>query len=169
MSTYTIGDCLFGKVTILVSDDRASVTVHGEQVPEVVLRRKAGTTLDDRVPIGTRDASYLALSVNGVDALISPGAGSVTRRSYEVRAEHDGVRYRLTPSTDTASELLRDGRPVGELSKAEDGAISADWSRLDETHPQDVAIGYVLAASFGTGARRFVSMVIQGVLDAFPG
>ncbi|MEV4315483.1 hypothetical protein [Actinocrispum sp. NPDC049592] len=167
MSSATIEDDLFGKLSVVIND--SCVTVCGDRLPEVVLRRKEGATINTYVPIGTRDPAGLSLSVDGSDALISPRPGKYSRRSYRVTAEFGGARYLLTPASATTSRLLRDGQPLGDLSTPESGQISAEWTDINAVGPTDAAIGYALAASFGAGARLFVFVMLEGIVDAGPG
>lgn len=168
MSISVIEDALFGGLSIVQNDD-GCLMVRGDRLPEVVLRRKNGATINTRVPIGTRDPSCLILSVDGSPALIAPSRGKYSRRSYWVTAEFDGARYLFTPASATVSRLLRDDRRLGDLSTSEDDQIFAEWVDINAIYPTDVAIGYALAASFGTGAKIFILMLIQGMLDAIPG
>lgn len=167
MSIFTIEDDLFGELSIVTDD--SCVTVRGDRLPEVVLRRMEGATINTYVPIGTRDPAGLSLSVDGSDALISPRPGKYSRRSYRVTAEFGGARYLFTPTSATNSRLLRDHRRLGDLSTPESGQISAEWTDINAVEPTDAAIGYALAASFGTGARFFVFVLLEGILDAIPG
>ncbi|MFD7323226.1 hypothetical protein ACFV9D_19365 [Streptomyces sp. NPDC059875] len=139
-------------VQIDLDGPAGTLRVSGYEMPTMELVRAAGDEPDPLVPIGTRAADRLTLTVDGAPARIRPGRGRLLRRSYRVDAVVAGVRYRLVPCSYIESRLLRDGRPLGTLESAGDGAVDADWAAGVEPEPQDIAVGHTLAAAFGTGA-----------------
>ncbi|MFD9796143.1 hypothetical protein ACFWXK_34890 [Streptomyces sp. NPDC059070] len=138
--------------TVAYDPDTGTVTVHGEGLPAVVLRRTGGRA-DDHTPVGTRDAARLALTVDGGAAGLTLPKGRLSRRSYRVDVRCDGGAYRLIPDSLATSRLLRDGRRLGSLTCDGDGRVTADWREGAKVLPLDVSLGYALAAGFGTGAQ----------------
>ncbi len=128
-----------------------TVRVSGDGLPVVELVRAAGTPADAHVPVGTRRAALLTLTVDGAPAVIRPARGRLlVRRSYRVDVRAGGVRYRLVPCSYEESRFLRDGRRLGTLVSSGDGRVIDTWDTPPE--PLDLAVGTALAAAFGTGA-----------------
>ncbi|GCB89754.1 hypothetical protein SALB_02443 [Streptomyces noursei] len=155
----TADDLLFGDVHVTLDADRGVVTVTGDALPTVSLVRAEGADVDEAVPLGTRSAAALTLTVDGEAARLAPARGRFLRRSYRVDVECTGVRYRLTPDGLEESTLFKEGIAIGELSSTGDGRVSATWPEDrpagSEVLPQDAAVGYALAAAFGTGGQSF--------------
>ncbi|MGW5116435.1 hypothetical protein ACWEQ8_13535 [Streptomyces noursei] len=159
-------DLLFDDIRVVLDGADGTLTVSGEKIPTVALVRAADTDVDDHIPIGTRSARQLSLTVDGRSARITPAPGRLLRRSYRVDVECAGVRYRLTPNSIDGSKLLKDGRAVAELSSSGDGHVLAEWPEDSDVLPQDAAVGYALAAAFGTGAQPFWMTAIEAVSAA---
>jgi hypothetical protein len=69
-----VQDQWFGAVTITVDREGGSVAVAGGRLPETVLHRSPGPLRAD-IPIGTRDATRLRLTVSGrPDGFVPPGS-----------------------------------------------------------------------------------------------
>ncbi|WP_226962590.1 MULTISPECIES: hypothetical protein [unclassified Streptomyces] len=163
-------DELFGEVRVTLDAAHGLVTVDGDGLPLVVVRRAAGTgDVDEQVPVGTRDGRRLALAVDGGAVPVSPGRGRLTRRSFRVDVAHAGVRYRLVPDSLTGSRLLRGSERVGELSSDGDGVVVARWVTGAGVRPVEAALGYGLAAAFGTGALPMWMLLLDALGDLVPG
>ncbi|CAM5487562.1 hypothetical protein [Streptomyces abikoensis] len=167
----TVEDPAFGPVRIRVDGDEGIAEVTGDGIPPAVLRRALKTLPRTSVPIGTRDAAALTLTIGGAPAGLSPGKGRFTRRSYAVVATYERHTYRLVPRGDVFSRLTLDGTPLGDFTSPGHGHPGrATWKPRAKVLPQDAAIGYVLAAAFGTGAETpsgGLGDVIGSVLDVF--
>ncbi|MEV4925576.1 hypothetical protein AB0L03_22560 [Streptomyces roseoverticillatus] len=150
----TVEDPAFGPVRIRVDGDEGVAEITGQGLPQAVLRRALKTVPRASVPIGTRDAAALTLTVGGTHAGLSLGKGRFTRRSYAVEAAYEGHAYRLVPRGETFSRLSLDGTVLGDFTSPGHGRPGrATWKPRAKALPQDAAIGYVLAAAFGTGAK----------------
>ncbi|PSJ25847.1 hypothetical protein B7P34_26010 [Streptosporangium nondiastaticum] len=150
----TVEDPAFGPVRIRVDGDEGVAEVTGPGLPPAVVRRALKTALKPSVPIGTRDAAALTLTVGGSPAGLSLGKGRFTRRSYAVEAAHEGHAYRLVPRGETFSRLSLDGAVLGDFTSPGHGRPGrAAWKPRAKVLPRDAAIGYVLTAAFGTGAK----------------
>jgi hypothetical protein len=166
--TCTVVDARFGLVIVHTDVDEGTIEIAGDTLPLVDLRRTADATVSSYVPIGTRRAEHLTLSVDGVPATITPGRGRFTRGSFRVDAEVDDVRYRLTPSDADASALLRDGRRLGQLMlEPETIELAAFWATDAHVQPTDAAVGYALATAFGTGAKHTLVMLLEAAWGIF--
>ncbi|MFJ8696239.1 hypothetical protein [Streptomyces roseolilacinus] len=162
-------DSLFGSVSVVLDIAAGVVDVHGDTVPRVVVRRAEGVTdVDDHVPVGTRDGALLSLSVDGGTVPIRPGKGRLTRRSFRVDVSCEGVVYRLVPDSLAGSRLLRDGEPIGRLSSDGDGTVSAEWRDGVRVRAVEAALGYALAAAFGTGAQPMWMLALEALGDLLP-
>ncbi|WP_214402887.1 hypothetical protein [Pseudonocardia lacus] len=160
----------FGHVRVEVDRATGLVEVSGVAVPRVLLRRRGAEPCSARFPIGTRDPARLDLLAAGHRWVVAPARGGLTRRSHRVEARRGAVRLRLVPCASGRSRLLRDGRELGQLrSVPHSGSnpeVSARWRPSGRVEPVDAAVGYALAAGFGTGARpwfaRLVTALVRG-------
>ncbi|MEV7884904.1 hypothetical protein ACWD3I_08400 [Streptomyces sp. NPDC002817] len=169
ISESSVTDTLFGPLTVRLNTWRGEVVVEGEAIPRVVLSRATGTKADGDIPIGTRDAGLLILTVGGEAAALSPGRGRLIRRSYRVDVRHAGRHWRLVPHSMPDSRLLRDGRRLGDFHSKGDGEVkAAEWRSDAKPDAMDAAVGYALAAAFGTGAESMWSAAADLVFDAIP-
>jgi hypothetical protein len=169
ISESSVTDTLFGPLTVRLNSWRREVVVEGEAVPRVVLSRASGTKDDGETPIGTRNAGLLVLSVDGEAAALAPGRGRLIRRSYRVDVRHAGRHWRLLPHSMPDSRLLRDGRRLGDFhSKGRGEVKAAKWRSDAKPDAMDAAVGYALAAAFGTGAESMWATAADLVFDAFP-
>ncbi|WBO64872.1 hypothetical protein [Streptomyces camelliae] len=164
-----VEDDLFGAITVRLDTRQGEVTVEGESVPRVVLRRTAGTEAADHIPVGTRDGTLLTLTVDGEEAAITPAKGRLTRRSYRVDVDHAGHGRRLVPDSIPGSRLLRDEQHVGDFTSGGDGRVQAEWREDTAPNATDAALGYALAAAFGTGAQPMWMIAIEMIGDMIPG
>ncbi|UQI49107.1 hypothetical protein M1P56_34755 [Streptomyces sp. HU2014] len=163
-------DPVFGRIDLSLDSDAGLLDVSGPAIPRVALRRAPGGHTSEHVPIGSRDATALTLAVDGAEAPLTLGRGRITRRSYAVtvKMRTDG-RYRLVPSSDASSRLSRNGTRLGRLTAQRGGIVEpADWRRRAKIMPLDAALGYALAAAFGTGARGAPGMLLEAGLDLLP-
>ncbi|NUP17217.1 MAG: hypothetical protein HOZ81_14135 [Streptomyces sp.] len=145
------------------------VTVEGESVPRIELLRAEGTEAEEHIPIGTRDGGRLTLTVDGEEAVIDPAKGRLTRRSYRVDVRHADHTWRLVPDSIPGSRLLRDEQHIGDFSSDGDGRVLAEWREDAEPEALDVALGYALAAAFGTGAQPMWMLTVEAAGEMLPG
>ncbi|MFE0810022.1 hypothetical protein ACFW4M_07150 [Streptomyces sp. NPDC058794] len=162
-------DDRFGTITVRLDTGRGEVTVEGDAVPRVELYREEGTETDDHTPVGTRDGDRLTLTVGGEPAVISPAKGRLTRRSFAVDVRHAGRTWRLVPDSIPGSRLLRGQDHLGDFSSDGDGRVLAEWREDAEPEALDAALGYALAAAFGTGAQPMWMLAMEAVGDMIPG
>lgn len=201
MDWAVTADELFGEVAVLVDRAGGVIEVCGERIPRARLRRVGDGQLEPGCLIGTREAGRLEPRADSGPAVVTPGRGVLTRRSFGVDVITEGgaggtgdrrgrVRHRLVPDGSRSSALYRDGGLLGRLTADPDALLlSAEWSpgvtspgvtssgvtspgvtssRAGspgvtssgvtssgvEVRPADAALGYLLAAAFGTGARH---------------
>ncbi|ANP48464.1 hypothetical protein J2Z21_005856 [Streptomyces griseochromogenes] len=162
-------DDLFGAITVRLDGREGEVVVEGASVPRVVLRRTTGTDRADHVPIGTRDGAVLTLTVDGAPAELDLARGRVTRRSYRVDVRYAGRSWRLVPGSIPSSRLLRGRERLGDFSSGGDGRVFAEWRRDAAPDATDAAVGYALAAAFGTGGQPMWMMALELAGDLLPG
>lgn len=159
----------FGTITVRLDMKAGEVTVEGESVPRIELLRAKETEAEDHIPIGTRDASRLTLTVDGEEAVIDPAKGRLTRRSYRVDVRHAGHTWRLVPDSIPGSRLLRDEEHIGDFSSDGDGHVIAEWREDAEPEALDTALGHALAAAFGTGAQPMWMLAVEAASEMLPG
>ena len=151
-------------VTIDVSDGRVAVTVAlAGTTGTAVIERHDGTALAKHIPIGTRDARRLTMTVDGAPVTLRPGAGRYRRGSYRVTVVHGAVKYRFRPKSPDVSRLSRDGRRLGNFELTAAGTVDVTWPEESaaEVSATDTAVGTALAAAFGTGAQFFLLMLLD--------
>ncbi|GAA0616046.1 hypothetical protein GCM10010174_37530 [Kutzneria viridogrisea] len=151
-----VHDERFGRVH--VTGDGGRITVSGEQVPGCEVTRTSPEPARADVPIGTREGAELTAALSGRPGTLTPGPGRLTRGSYRVDAEFDGDQYRLPPVTATASRLSVNGTAVGELDTQ---PLHATWQ--DAVRAEHAAVGYLLLAAFGAGARRMPGLLLESL------
>ncbi|MFI9467274.1 hypothetical protein ACIHBQ_07330 [Streptomyces sp. NPDC052492] len=168
-------DPFFGLIDIELDHERGTLSVSGGGVPLAELRRAPDTPLETHVPIGTRDPARLTLFVDGVEEVLRPAKGFLTRRSYRVEVTSGARRcgYVLEPDSLGTSRLLRDGRPLGVFTSTGDGKVSADWEEKGPgsgtaPEPYDASVGYALATAFGTGAEPMWKLTLNAALEMWP-
>lgn len=168
-------DVLFGCVLVEVGSGRVEVT--GDELPPVVLVRAPGATVRADIPIGTRDAAALALTVDDEPVELRPSRGGLTRRSYRVAVRRGTDDLLFTPSSPTTARLVRGSRyrgdnEVGTFERADGSLLTAQWSEDISALgvrvaglaplPWEAAVGYALAAAFGTGAQFLLGALLEG-------
>jgi hypothetical protein len=149
-------------VELEVDEGRVAVTAtHDSHVGTVVIERHGSPAKAKHVPIGTRDAKSLTMLVDGEQEILRPGPGRYTRGSYKVRVRHGAVAYMYRPKSPDTHRLLRDGVRLGDFEVRKDGSIDVTWLEGATPTAADVAVGYALAAAFGTGAQFFLMMMLD--------
>ncbi|MEU4622349.1 hypothetical protein AB0G04_20580 [Actinoplanes sp. NPDC023801] len=141
----------------------AATATHDGHVGTAVIERHGSPAKAGHVPIGTRDAKSLTMLVDGDEAVLRPGPGRYTRGSYKVRVRHGSVSYIYRPKSPDTHRLLRDGVRLGDFEVRKDGTIDVTWHEGAEPTATDAAVGYALAAAFGTGAQFFIMMMLDVV------
>ncbi|AXB41593.1 hypothetical protein [Amycolatopsis albispora] len=159
--TRAVDDEHYGELTIRTSDERDVVEVSGVRVPTVVLRRSPGVEPNKFVPIGTRKARHLTMTVNGTGAELRPGPGRLTRRSYRIELTLAGTHYKFTPDINDDMLLTRDGTKIASFTLNDDGEFFVHWDS-DGAQPADAAIGYALSAAFGTSTTGIFTVLLHG-------
>ncbi|MFD8980132.1 hypothetical protein [Streptomyces sp. NPDC059564] len=162
-----IEDTRFGGITVR-QDGQDRLEVEGEGIPRVVLERDPESEVDPQTAIGTRDPAFLTLRIDGREAELKPAKGALSRRSYRVDVEFEGVAYRLVPDSVPSSRLTRDGAHIGDFSSDGDELVLAEWREDAEVRPLDASVGYALASAFGTGGQPMWMMIVDGVSSALP-
>ncbi|MFB6861115.1 MULTISPECIES: hypothetical protein [Streptomyces] len=156
-------DPLFGTVTVELDHEAGTLVVHGDGVPRAEVRRVGGAEAESHVPIGTRDPERLVMDVGGAEVGLRPAKGFLTRGSYRV----DVGEHRFVPVSLDGSRLSRGGVVLGVFVSTGDGRVSAEW---EDGRPEayDAAVGYALAAAFGTGAEPMWKLTLDAVLELWP-
>ncbi len=162
-----VADHRYGSIVVTVESQR-SVVLEGDNVPLVRIERVDGSTLSDTVPVGTRRSGDLTMTLDGQPVRLSPARGRLSRRSYRIDITHAGARYRLQPNSFSGSRLRRDGQRLGELFWLDEDRF-AEWEQHADLRPSDAALGYALAASFGTGAQPYWMTALDLVAAGTPG
>lgn len=157
-------DTLYGDIAVLLDTTAGTVDISGPAVPTVTLRRTGGERAE-KVPIGTRDPKHLAISVNDTPATVLPRRARLARRSFTVDVQCPDATYRLEPRTKKESRLLRNCRELGDFTSRGDGTVTADWHEDADVLPLDAALGYALAAAFGTGAAAIWRELAEEAVD----
>ncbi|ANZ21780.1 hypothetical protein SNOUR_42790 [Streptomyces noursei ATCC 11455] len=161
-------DPFFGRIDIGLDTRGGVLTVQGRRLPRVELRRLPGAEVDERIPIGTREVAWLTMSLDGASVHISPAKGRLSRRSYRVDVTYEGADYRLVPRSSAESKLLKDERRIGTFASRGDGTVVAVWRHDAKALPQDAAVGYALAAGFGTGGQSALMVVVDIIGGLIP-
>ncbi|MET9569554.1 hypothetical protein ACFYNW_23815 [Streptomyces virginiae] len=156
-------DPLFGTVTVELDHEAGTLAVHGEGIPRVEMRRTGAAAAESHVPIGTRDPERLAMEVGGAEVELRPSKGFLTRTSYRV----DVGDHRFVPVSLDGSRLSRGGAVLGMFVSTGDGRVTAEWGDV-QPEGYDAAVGYALAAAFGTGAEPAWKLTVDAVLEAMP-
>jgi hypothetical protein len=164
-----MGDEVEFEVSVEVGEDRVVVVAgDGATQSRATIERSADAEVLSYIPIGTRDAGQLSMTLDGATVAVRPGPGRYTRGSYRVVAVHNGVNYLLEATSEVSSRLSRDGVRLGELSRLSNADIHVTWKHGAEVGVVDAALGYALAAAFGTGAKHFLMMLFEGVAPSTP-
>ncbi|MFI7351533.1 hypothetical protein ACIBSR_35395 [Streptomyces sp. NPDC049936] len=164
-------DARFGALTVRLDTGLGEVTVEGDALPRVELRRAQGTETDEHTPVGTRDGRRLTLTVDGEEAVVSPAKGRLTRRSFAVDVRYAGRTWRLVPDSALGSRLTRDEEHLGDFSGDGEGRghVRAEWREDAACEALDASLGYALATAFGTGAESMWSLAVDAAGELLPG
>ncbi|MFJ4684972.1 hypothetical protein [Streptomyces sp. NPDC088789] len=158
----------YGWVDVRLDEESGELTVEGEAIPSVAIRRARETQLEVHVPIGTRDHKRLSMTIDGAAARLAPSKGFLTRSSYRVDVYHGSIGYRLVPVTIGESHLLRSGILSGTYTSTGNGVVRVEWADGGAHRPEDAAVGYGLAAAFGTGAEPMWKLTLDALLTLLP-
>ena len=157
-----MSDLQFRPVEFDVDEGHVAVTAAVDgRVCTAVIERGPVRKVAKHVPIGTRDASALSMRVDGVPVTLRPGPGRLMRGSYKVRVRCGETAYLFRPKNPERSRLSRDGVRLGDFEVRAGGAVDVQWHDGAEPTAADVAVGYALAAAFGTGAQFFLAMLLD--------
>jgi hypothetical protein len=181
MTAQDMSDDRYGSIVVerkVGKGERRIVAVSGKKIPSASITRNGGSEVRHDVPVGTRRSRYLQLALGGQNYDLSPSAGRFSRRSYRVEVAGHGAHWLFAPVTRDSSRLVRAGRYAGSselgIFTADAVAITARWSELADANiadqafnisPHDCALGYLLAASFGTGSRSMLMGIFNSVVD----
>lgn len=177
----TVADPVFGTISWQLDSGRLLLT--GDGVPDVELVYTGSVEPHQAIPIGTRRRHDLSMTVGGQDIDLRPGSGRLTRRSYRIAVGAPVGALVFTLCTPTESRLVRGSdyrgdNELGMFSRAEHGEVCATWSdtvtalgvvmTAPAPEPAEAAIGYALAAGFGTGARLFLAACMDALEQLLP-
>lgn len=150
----------------MLDADGGHVIVSGPQIPTVRIERRGPAT--DQTPIGTLDPRSLGMTVEGLAATVTPSSGGILRGSHKARVESLAGHVLFAPCSGQSHRLVRGtaysgDNEMGRFERGSDGQITVQWSddrslfgvlpKKSAAQPTDAAIGYALAAAFGTGGR----------------
>lgn len=124
------------------------------------------------------------MTLDGNEFDVQPSLGRFSRRSYRVEVTGYGHSWLFTPASPTAHRLVQGSRYTGHnmigMFTADDDVVTVEWAqevrfagaaaRKVDSAPLDCALGYLLAAAFGTGAQLMLAAIVTGATGAlFPG
>lgn len=158
MGTH-VTDAVVGELTLTLDRDGGTMRVEGDGIPVVVVRRSDEAVARRHIPIGTRVPGQLTMTLDGATVPLRPGPGRVTRHSYRAEADHAGTVYTLIPTSEESSSLFRGEQHLGNLTTFADGEVRAEW--VVSPTPEEAAIGYALAACFGSGAEHALLAILN--------
>ncbi|MGW5384122.1 hypothetical protein [Nocardia sp. NPDC003963] len=176
---------LFGDLVVERTENSVSTWFESDDATKATIER-TGPRTRKNVPIGSRDAGSLSLRVGARELGLTLGSGRLLKRTYRVVVETDGRFLSMRPN-DIESCYFLDGKPheiekeFGELSARTDGTIEVTWALpktvkiLNKTveppvpTAEDLLIGYVLAAAFGTSALSLTTILMGAVGSVLPG
>lgn len=174
-------DARYGTVVVETTDDGRGIVVYGDDVPTASITRTGTSEIRSDVPIGTRDGQHLQLLLDGEEYAVRPGRGRFSRRSYRVRVSGHGHEWLFAPATPSSHRLVKGSGYRGDnelgMFTADEASITAEWSTeiriagmvagAPDSTSSDCALGFVLAAAFGTGARLMMVAIASAAADAF--
>ncbi|MFF4161213.1 hypothetical protein [Streptomyces sp. NPDC001678] len=146
-------DLLRTTPSIAFNRENGVLDVSGPAIPRVRIARDWRAKRAKDVPIGTRAAKELTISVDDTVVVLLPGRPGLTRRSHTVSVQCEEATYEFVPHSYRRSRLIRDGRCIGRFRTRITGRTKAEWEPQADVRPLDVSIGHALAVAFGTGAR----------------
>ncbi|GHC45331.1 hypothetical protein [Streptomyces cinnamoneus] len=98
-------DPLYGAITVCLNRENGVVDISGPAVPRVRIARTWQAKRDKEVPIGTRDAKELTISVEDTPAVITPSRDHTTRRVHMGAVQCTDATYRFEAVTFWWSQL----------------------------------------------------------------
>ncbi|MFC4516395.1 MULTISPECIES: hypothetical protein [Streptomyces] len=158
-------DPLYGSIAVSFNREGGVVDVFNPDIPRVRIARSWQAKRNKDVPIGTRDAKELTISVEDTPAVIKPNAARTSRRFHDVSVQCTDVTYQYVTDTLRWSRLLRNGVCVGRFRTRISARVLAQWEPTAETRPLDASVGYALAAAFGTGGTPAWLTAISDALE----
>lgn len=174
-------DPLFGAICWHLGPE--GLVLAGDAVPGVELIRLVAGEPTQGVPIGTRRRRDLRMTVGGHSVDLRPGKGGLPRRSYRIAVRTRAADLLFTPSSPTQARLVRGStyrgdNELGTFERFEDGSVFATWSvpvtvlgkevQAPVPEPAEAAVGYALAAGFGTGALFFLAACTNALEQVLP-
>jgi len=177
----SVVDPVFGTISWQLDPGRLLLT--GDGVPDVELVRTGSVDPRKGIPIGTRRRRDLTMTVAGQDVELSPASERLTRRSYRIAIGTHTGNLLFTPCSPTETRLVRGSsyrgdNELGTFERATDGWVFARWSdtitalgvvvEAPAPEPAEAAIGYALAAGFGTGARFLLATCTDALEQLLP-
>ncbi|MGC0362599.1 hypothetical protein ABH922_000583 [Rhodococcus sp. 27YEA15] len=162
---YVVQDPTHSQVEITFDADTGVVEVRSG-TSHAVLTRRLHAPFRDGIPIGTRTAADLHLTVGGNDVELSMGKGFLSRRSYSISVLGAGPALTFTPVDDATSEFTRDGVRIGALSKDENSdprRTDAEW--FGTPSGDELVIAYALAEAFDCGALHGAVALMESWLS----
>ena len=161
-----------------------SVVVGGDAVPDVAI----GCLGDDPparwIPIGTRRADMLTMTVAGRPVALRPTAAGLSRRSYRVLVETTEGPLLMTPDSPHSARLVRGVRlradnELGSVRRDSAHSVTLTWhapvrvlgleADAPAPTPTEAAAGYALALAFGTGAHLVGAALLTALTRLLPG
>ena len=158
MPTQELVDSHYGLV-LLDRDDDGHVVVSGESIPT------ASTSLSID---GEASHNNLALDEVRYELLVSKGSW---RRAHRIEISGPPGRWNFAPATRRSHRLVRGHRSVEskEVGKfvAEQQRVTAHWESGTDSKPSpgECAMGYLLAATYGTGKPLTLMTIFQGTVN----
>jgi hypothetical protein len=164
-------DTLYGPISVVTNAVDGWVEITGDTIPPVTIEREPGAEPDRTVRLGSRDQDHITLLLDGTPLPLHPGRTGWSRRSHRVRVEHAGTILQLRPVSDASSRLLcgrrvfgplRTRRRLGKFSEKDPKSFTSHWYRWSRRPtPEEAALGYALAAAFGSGADTLIGLDID--------
>ncbi|NMM91951.1 hypothetical protein B2J88_48100 [Rhodococcus sp. SRB_17] len=184
MRTCEILDSRYGSIILDRNDDGRSFAVSGESIPtSLVIRSGTCDAVRTDVPIGTRDGRHLHLRIGGKEYDLDPSSGKFSRRSYRIRITGHDQQWLFTAATPQSHRLVEGTRytannEIGVFTTDDENDVTVEWTeevriagmvahKVDST-PLTCSLGYVLAASFGTGAQLMLPALFTAAADMLP-
>lgn len=158
MPTQELVDSHYGLI-LLDRDDDGHVVVSGESIPTASINR----SID-----GDASRNNLALDEVQYELLVFKGPW---RRAHRIEISGPAGRWIFAPATRRSHCLVRGYRSaesteVGKLV-AEQTRVTALWGSGSDSKPSpgECAMGYLLAATYGTGKPLTLMAIFQGTVN----
>ncbi len=177
-------DSRYGSIRLQRNDGGRSFVISGESIPTASVTRSGEHAVRTDVPIGTRDGRHLRLLIDGKGYDLDLSPGKFSRRSYRIHITGHDQAWLFTAATPHAHRLVEGTRhtgsnEIGMFTADDEYDVVVEWTdeirmagvvahKVDST-PLTCSLGYVLAASFGTGAQLMLPAIFAGAAEAlFP-